>query len=272
MSQEQFRIVPKLLLTMTIMAGSLAVSCGVMNPDSNSAGTNETISESFIDGFAVSEKGTLELRAINGSVEVIGTEDPGIVRVWGERCATLDGTRVDEPCLDELKIMYEHRRYSLVIETVQPESVDGVSYQVHYHIRVPRTWNITVGSVNGPANVECIEGVVSLNLIQSEVALSTIRGDVAVDLTNGDVHGDVSLSTGDECEIEVTNGDIDLELSESVSAVLTASSITGSVEISDLQLHESQSARDSITGVLGDGTGIIMLRTINGAIRVSGQQ
>lgn len=272
MSKEQVGTVRNLFFSMALIAGSLTVSCSMVSPESTTTGTNETISESFIDGFAVSETGAMELRAMSGSVEVIGTEDPGIIRVWGERCATLDGTRVDEPCLDELKIIYEHRRHSLVIKTVQPESVDGLTYHVHFHIRVPRTWNIAVVSINGPVVVESMDGAVSLNLIQSEVALRTVRGDVSVDLTNGSVDGDIQLMTGNECEIGVTNGDIDLKLSDSISAVFTASSINGSIEISNIGLINSESARDSITGVLGDGSGTIMLRTINGAIRVSGHQ
>jgi hypothetical protein len=246
------------------------VSCGIIDPTDDVDSTKYEASESFSYGFAVGEQGTLEVRAINGPVEIWGMQEEGTVLVWGERRVGSESIADAEVHLRELRVNTESSRYHVSIETEQPDQADGRDYKVSYQIRVPTGWQVKTHQVNGEIEAKSLVGDLSLDLTNGEMFLSDIAANVSAHLVNGTISGEVTLPPHGSCRLGAINGEMELTIPQETSALLSAEVISGSVSVSGLELHDTQNTPTAIHGALGSGNGTIELEAINGTIMVRG--
>ena len=254
----------------TILLLIAAVSCGVITPTDEVANTKYAATEPFSYGFAVGEEGTLEVRAINGPVEICGVQDDGTVLIWGERRVESESIADAEAHLRQLLVKTESSRYRVSIETEQPDQSNGRNYEVSYHIRVPTGWQVKTHHVNGKIEAKSIVGDLSLDLTNGEMHLSDLAANVSAHLVNGTISGEVRLPPQGSCRLSTINGEIDLAIPQETSAWLSAEVISGSVSVTGLEIHETRSTPTAVRGALGSGDGTIELEAINGTIMVRG--
>ena len=83
---------------------------------------------------------------------------------------------------------------------------------------------------------------------------------------------DYTISVPPDLNIVVDNinGSIALDIPQSTSAEFFASLVNGNISLQNLTLHNRVATNKSLQGTLGDGQGMITLRTTNGNIDVSG--
>ena len=122
----------------------------------------------------------------------------------------------------------------LIVKTLQPKFSDGRGYNVNYTITVPTSLNLTVKNVNGK------------------------------------ISGKVSMPSNGTVDMSLENGSIELDIPQNTSADFSASLVNGSISVHNLTLKNKVETKRSLQGTLGDGEGLITLRTTNGNITALG--
>jgi hypothetical protein len=272
------------ILCLATMAG-----CDVGNIiDNGDASGNAKSSESFSFELQVVGQKRLELRGLNGNVELVGVPEAATVQIWGERSVTSKSTADAQDYLSNLQVRVVDGNDAVLVETVQPDDNRGRGLQVDYHLRVPYSWqaalhnangNIVVDSLgqavtvvltNGNVIAQAITGNVSAGLTNGNVVLQDVSGSVDVGLTNGNVSARVIMPARAACNVNTVNGIIDLQIPRTTSAEFSASLANGTISLSDLTLQNASSSPTWVRGKLGEGSGKISLKTVNGDIHVRG--
>jgi DUF4097 and DUF4098 domain-containing protein YvlB len=90
--------------------------------------------------------------------------------------------------------------------------------------------------------------------------VKTVNGGIKCHITQ--------FPEGGRLEVKTTNGGVRLQLPEGVGGSLEAKTVNGGIDL-DIPLSKSiKVKRRSISGVLGDGEGTILVRTTNGGISI----
>ena len=215
------------------------------------------------DGLSV-----LNLKSINGVVEVFGDPEATDIRIDGTRRVGGETRRDAEDHLEKLDVDITRDGSRLWIETDQPRVTFGREYIVDYTITLPPDMEVFLEHVNGEVYVESLDEYLSVEHTNGAIELRDLRCDLIVDLVNGSVMSDLELLPDGVVEIETTNGDIDLEIPVATSADLDAQVTNGRIYVSNFDIDPGN-ARD-LSATLGDGDGAIDLRTVNGSIHVTG--
>jgi hypothetical protein len=190
--------------------------------------------ESFSYTIDLSSQNNLKVEGINGVVNVLSVSGTNQVTISGEKVVGSKTYFDAKENLKNVRVEIDELTNELLVKTVQPKYSDGTNYNVDYTINVPSHLSVEVENVNGK-----------------------ISGKVSVP-----INGIVDLS--------LTNGSIELDIPQSTTADLSASLNIGSISIQNLLLHNRVETSKSLHGRLGDGQGMITLRTTNGNIDVSG--
>jgi hypothetical protein len=231
--------------------------------------TDYSASESFEYGVNISNQNSFGIYGINGPIDITGGTDSNSVEIWGEKIVKSD-SRVDAKAhLDDLKVRISKSRREVTVQTEQPRDSHGRNYEVVYHVRIPRSWQISVENINGEVDIESIRSDVAIELTNGSVRLTDIWGNVDIEVINGGISGDITLPSQGICQITTVNGKIDLAIPESTSAEFSASVANGNIHISDIVLANLDTTRHLVTGTLADGDGAITLTVVNGQIDVT---
>lgn len=211
------------------------------------------VDKPFFENVPVSGQGRIQLDAMNG--EIVITGDPGATSVT-VTAKLIVGSNVSLPDaengLNQLGILVSDLPGEILVQTVQPGRLDGRQYLVNYTIEVPANMAIEVTQDNGHVNVENIEN------------------SLRVTVGNGSVYGAVTIPLGGEITLWTGNGDLDLRIPTSTSAELFARVGLGAIAWDNLDFLNVVQTDRSLTGTLGNGTGLIDLDTGNGNIVVTG--
>ena len=172
--------------------------------------------------------------------------------------------------LDQLRVLVADGSDEIFVQTLHPNNLDGRQYVVNYSIDVPSDLAVDVTQVNGHVTVLNIESSLFVEVENGDVYLSDIFGFATVSVDNGRIDGTVTLPPGGEIMLSTVNGDIDLRIPTSTSAELSVLVGFGAITWNNLDLLNAVHTNRSLTGTLGDGTGLIDLETEIGNIDVSG--
>jgi DUF4097 and DUF4098 domain-containing protein YvlB len=231
----------KLIFAIVILfTGLISFGCSdvIVDPEINSPGGiidyKYKASEPFLYNVDLANHTTLRVEGINGEVNVHSVSGTNQITISGEKIVSADTYRDAYTSLANINIEVYESSNELFVKTKQHEFSDGRSYKVNYTISVPSNLNVFVKNVNGK-----------------------IGGRVSVPI-NGTV------------DMKLQNGSIELEVPQSTSAEFSASLINGRISLQNLTLHNRIATSKSVQGSLGNGQGIIALRTTNGNINVSG--
>ena len=228
------------------------------------------VEKTFTDTVTVENHLGIRLEGVNGEIEITGRSDADAVTVTADVGVGSDSFEDAQAGLDKTQVQVTKTTDEILIQTVHPQSTQGRQYVVDYVITLPDDLSVAVNSVNGHVAVTGIENVTDVELQNGNVRLSNIVGDATVSLVNGSVDGTVALPPNGEIRLTTVNGSLDLQIPRSTSAELSATVVNGTIFWDNLDLMGIQQTRQSLTGTLGDGAGLIELETTNGDIEVVG--
>lgn len=265
-----------------------ATSC-VIEPNSGDVrNTRYSASENFSSRIEVAAQSYLDLRGINGTVEIIGSDNSDIVDIWGERRVESDSRSDAEANLQRLSVEIIVNEDGIVVETRQPDETHGRNFIVNYHLRVPRNWLIYGENINGNTTVEAFNNAVEVGLTNGNLDVTSINGDVSAALVNGNLNikevsgsvlgalvngnisGKVYLPLMGTCKLTTVNGNVALSIPQTTSAYFSSRVSNGGISLANLTLQNAVTTPTSLSGVLGSGNGSIDLQTVNGSIVVTG--
>lgn len=250
-----------------IVAGSM-ISCSTFSPENESSTVNYQAKEPFSLGYAVGEEGHFEMYGVNGTIDIAGVEEATTIYIWGERMVKSESPEDAAEHIEDITFDVQQGRYRIVFETSMPSDPSGREYAVVYHVRVPMGWSVSINHMNGSIEAASMNSAIDIDLASGDVNLDELAGDVNVEVSNGTIAGDVLLTHGEICDLDITNGDIDLGIPEDLSAILTAGVVNGTVDVSELRMDDQNAAVDEVCGCLGDGEKTVDLSAVNGTIRV----
>ena len=265
-----------------------ATSCVIEPNNGNVNNTRYFASENFSNQIQVTTQHYLDLRGINGTVEIIGTDFSDIVDIWGERRVESDSKADAEVNLQRLSVEITVNEDGVVVETRQPDETHGRNFIVNYHLRIPRNWLVYAENINGNTTVETIDNAVEVGLTNGNLDVNSINGDVSAALVNGNlnlqeisgnvlgalvngnIYGKVYLPLMGTCKLNAVNGNVALSIPQTTSAHFSSRVSNGGISLANLTLQNATTTPTSLSGVLGSGNGSIDLQTVNGSIIVTG--
>ena len=258
---------PYILIVALLLLGG----CTIEDPYENVDNTRFVAWDDFDYELTAAGRFALELNAVNGDVEVIGIPESKTVRIWGEKCVASESDDDANDHLEELKVRIIEDTERISVRTQQPENSHGRIYSIDYSIRVPADWDVTVAMVNGKIYIDNLKGETRLDLVNGDAVMRNLFGSLVTRMTNGKADVGMELAAGGRCDVSTVNGRIDLQIPKTTSAKVTAHLTTGSISVYDLEFDDLSHTKRSLTGVLGDGRGEIVLQTVNGDISISGE-
>ena len=225
----------------------------------------------FSENVPVAGHSRIRLDAVNGEIVITGQPGATSVTVTAELQVGSNMSRPDaETGLNLLDVLVADGSDEIFVQTSQPNTMDGRKYVVNYTITVPSHLAVDVTQVNGHVTVSSIESSLFVEVTNGNVYLSEIFGVATVSVDHGSIDGTVTLPSGGEIMFSTGIGDIDLRVPKSTSAELSALVGFGAITWNNLDLLNAVHMAKSLTGTLGDGTGLIDLDTRNGNIDVTG--
>lgn len=191
-------------------------------------------SESFSDNATVTSQSTIKVENINGEVNIKAVSGTDKVTISAEKIVGSDIYQDAVSGLKNITIEVNELDSELLVKTIQPAFSNGRSYSVNYTISVPSYLNVIVTNVNGK------------------------------------ISGQLSVPTNGTVDMNLKNGTIDLDIPQNTSADFSASLVNGSISVQNLTLSNKVATNNSVQGKLGNGEGVVDLRTTSGNINVSG--
>jgi hypothetical protein len=238
----------------------------------------------------------LRVRAVAGSVGVVGTDDRPTLEV-----SELDGAALRVRHQDgELEVDYErpqwpgplgwllgrNRRYSAVISLAVPRDcevdigVDSSGVMVS-GLRAPlvaRTVSgeITLAGCSGQVEAQTVSGAVQARGVAGDLWAHTVSGDltlvegggsVGAKTISGTVTLDVTAPGAGDIRVTTVSGDVTIRLPHASDLQVQVQSTSGQVASAFDELHRAgRPALQSIEGRLGAGTGRLRATTTSGHV------
>jgi len=217
--------------------------------------------------------GRVEITNINGRIDV-KPSDGNAVEIVARKTAHGPSSDAAKEALGRIEITEESSPASVKIETKIQRGGGGLfggsSAQVEYSIRVPRTAELHVSTVNGGLEIEGIGGKISAEATNGGIKAHDIAGPIEASTTNGGVDVDLSQVPEAGVKLECTNGGIRLRLPSSAKASISARITNGGIDTSGLVLDATgEQSRRRLDGRLNGGGPRIELEGTNGGIRIS---
>jgi len=245
-------------------------ACGIFEPSDEVSNTEFVAEEAFSFEVPVNNHILLDLEAINGNIEISGVTDASMVKIWGERRVASESLEDAELYMKELQVRVTDTKDEIFVKTIQPKKNDGRNFVVDYNMTLPQNLELSVENINGKVHIDRVNNRVSVGNVNGQVHLVEVVGSVSVNVVNGQIEAELTLPLDGSIDMRTVNGQIDLDIPEETSARLSAQVTNGNIFVSNLVLDNEVKSRHSLSGTLADGQGMILLRTVNGGIHVSG--
>jgi hypothetical protein len=218
----------------------------------------------FQQTYPLAAGGSFVLENVNGSVQVEGW-DRNEVEVRAVKMAERNPEDVED-----VKIDVESNPGQVAVRTRYQQG-KSAEVAVEYHVFVPNRVLLSgVGTVNGSVRVSGVDGGGELRSVNGNVEVLNSSGRFSAKTTNGNLHLDLrQLGEGAPMDIETVNGSVTLGLPSDARADLNVLNMNGKFS-SELPMTEtvgSPTAR-AFRAKLGTGGGEILVRTVNGGIRL----
>ncbi len=247
------------------------MSCSsVIDPDDPFNGNRYTAESDFSFTIAAAEKSKLELSSLNGQVDILGVEGMTDVVVSGTKIVRSDEQRDADNYLKNLRVSIAESGNSLIVTSDQPDNTHGREVRIDYEIKVPASWATLTDVTNGNCQLDSLRGDVMAKVTNGNVALVDVFASAYVRVTNGQIEGRVNLPQNGTFNAQTENGLINLTVPQTTSARFSAKVTNGTVNVSGLSLQDMTGSSREIYGTIGEGNGLIELKTTNGNINVVG--
>jgi hypothetical protein len=220
--------------------------------------------------YPLDPKGEVQITNTNGSIEFEGVEG-SMVEVRAERVARAATDAGARELLPRIGIKEDVKPDRVSIETERLGGIMiGVSFEVQYHVRVPK-WALVRGrTVNGAMAIQGIDGRVVANSVNGAITGRELAGGVEANTVNGGI--EIAMRSVGEALIDLrtVNGAVRLTLPGDAKANLSASCRNGEIDVAGLTLDlMGEQSRRRVRGRMNGGGTPIELNTVNGKIEVS---
>jgi hypothetical protein len=230
---------------------------------------------SFTTKQSIASGGTIRVDNLNGSIDVVGSDNPtttvtavkrwrrgdaSMVRILvepGKNGATVCALWADEKsCNDHGSHNYHSDRHNDV----------SVQFTVH----VAKGVKVDLNTVNGSIDVSGATAAVDVETVNGRVEVATLGGPVTAKTVNGNVHATIEhlVKSDEPLELETVNGSVQLEAPGDLSADVDAETTNGGIQ-SDFPLTISSGMIGKhIHGTVGQGGRRLELHTTNGSVKL----
>jgi hypothetical protein len=232
-------------------------------------GLNARASDNWTRTYPLGAGGEVVVVNTNGGLDVEGVEGT-TVDVRADRVARGATEAVARELLPRIAINEDIRPDRVAIETRPPAGVlIGVSFEVQYHVRVPKTALVRLRTANGNLVAAALGGRLVATTTNGAVTGRDLSGGVEARAINGQVTVDIGSLGTDPIDLRTVNGLIQLTLPQTAKANVSATCTNGVIDVSGvpLELIGEQSRRRTRGRMNGGGTPV-ELTTTNGTIRV----
>jgi len=218
----------------------------------------------FKQTYPLAAGGSFLLENVNGSVQVEGWNRDEVE----VRAIKLTETNQDDT--DRVKIDVDTEPGQVAVRTRYPQGESG-EVAVEYHVFVPNRVLLTgVGTVNGSVSVSGVDGGGALRSVNGNVEVLNSSGRFSAKTTNGNLRMELrQLTAGAPMDIETVNGSVTLGLPSDAGADLNVLNMNGNFS-SELPITAKAGSPTGrvFRATLGTGGGEILVRTVNGGIRL----
>jgi hypothetical protein len=208
--------------------------------------------QTFEFEYGANQKSTFTLEGVNGNVHVEQAYGQSTFKVFGKKRVFSSSQDDAENGLDYLDVSVENYHEGLKVKTVHPHENGGRNYSVDYWIYLPKNVDLKINSAN------------------SNVKLQDVEGNAWIEITNGEIDAQVRIPVNGELKMNNVNGDMKLRLPRSTSAVFNAESSLGTINMTSLSLTDKHETKNSVNGILGEGEGVVHLKSTNGNLSIEG--
>lgn len=225
---------------------------------------------------------TVEIKGVNGSVRAEGSSGNQVEVVANKQSRRSDTKEV------EIRVV-EHAG-GVTICAVYPSSdasrpndcqpghagnmnVNNNDVEVNFTVKVPAGVRFTGRTVNGGVEAERIGSDVDAKTVNGDISISA-SGIAQASTVNGSIKAAMgSASWANELKFNTVNGGITLDFPSALSADVRAETLNGELS-SDFPMNMQSSQEGGrgrpkrISGTIGSGGRTLVLKTINGDIRL----
>lgn len=225
--------------------------------------------------FTVGEGAEFILENVNGDIEVSSWDRDELEIVAEIRIKAPSKSKALE-LYEKIEFLIDEKEGYLSIEADLPRIRqvgflfgDHTSITIDYVVRVPLATDLGLTSVNGDIDAAAVRGRFDIRTTNGSIDLRGMMGAGELKTVNGGVKCRiVEFPKKGRLDIKTTNGGVRLDLPDGVGGSLEAKTVNGGIDL-DIPLSKSiKVKRRSISGVLGDGEGKILIRTTNGGISI----
>jgi DUF4097 and DUF4098 domain-containing protein YvlB len=268
MTDVRFAQVRRSVVALAASVALVAVAgCDLMMTDFSSRATEE-----WTRSYPLTEGGTVEVRNVNGRIEVQPSET-GRLEVRAEKIGKGATEEAAKQALARIEIAEQASDSQVRLETKTSGSgfnLGGV--EVRYSLRVPPGANVRVSTTNGGVDLREVGGEVTAETTNGSISGRDLKGRVSASTTNGGIDLDVDGVAQGGIELSTTNGGVTLTLPRSASASISARLANGRIETSDLPIEvRGETNRRRLDGSLNGGGEHVRIQTTNGSITIKGK-
>ena len=237
----------------------------------------EQVTEEFHQTYPLSATGRVNLANINGGVKV---------KVWDRAAVQVDAIKkaYRRERLEEAKIEVTATEENIRIKTEYPDEQqtfrgDQRRYDnpatVEYSLTVPRKAILeSIELINGPVDIEGVEGNVKASSINGPVTASGLMGEARLSTVNGPLQ--VVFTQLDESKaiaLGSVNGNVTVVIPSDANASVRASTVHGMISNDfGIQVKHGEYVGHNLDGQIGSGGPKIKLTNVNGGIRLTHAQ
>jgi DUF4097 and DUF4098 domain-containing protein YvlB len=219
------------------------------------------------------ETRTLTLAADSGTIAVDGRANGGIsVTGWDraeiEVVAKIQTWAATESEAVEIASKIEIDTSGTIVAD-GPARKRNANWSVSYELKVPFESDLDLEANNGGISIADVFGNLNFRTTNGGISLEGVGGSVDGRTTNGGVHIDFAGSAwdGDGLRLRTTNGGIVMNMPADYSAELETGTVNGRIDVAfPVTVHGK--IGKSLKTVLGNGGGLIDVRTTNGSVSI----
>ena len=261
------RLSPTLIIVALLLAGA------------QTAATAEKFTDRIEETYATGASVDISLANTNGSVSVEAWDGDSVQLIAEKKVEASNSSEAQE-ALAKIDIIIRQADGRLEIETKLPSATQGVfdwlfgrarGASVRYELRVPRSADLDLRSVNGNVVTEGNAGRQLLHTTNGRIEVEGAAHGVEARTTNGSIRVEITdAPSRSDIELGSVNGGITLYLPDTIAGRIKARTVNGSVKTELPVTIDGSTSRRRLNGSLnGGGPNRIELSTTNGSIRIN---
>ena len=236
----------------------------------------EELREEFHQTYPISATGRVSLENLNGGVQI---------KVWDRAAVQVDAIKkaYRKERLAEARIEVNATDENIRIKTEYPDQDQNFRSDrydnpatIEYTLTVPRKAVLeSIELVNGPLDIDGVEGNVKASSINGRVAARGLMGEAKLSTINGPLQATFTrLDDSKSIALSSVNGNLTLTIPSNANASVRAGTVHGGIssDFEGLKVKHGEYVGHSMDGQIGTGGPRIKLGNVNGGIKISHAQ